>query len=42
MIAHRLNTIERCDMIIELKKGQINRMGNLTELYGDQDNHFNN
>ncbi|AYV57207.1 ABC transporter ATP-binding protein [Leptospira kmetyi] len=33
MIAHRLTTVQNCDMIIELKDGEIQRKGTFTELF---------
>ncbi|MCB1323577.1 MAG: ABC transporter ATP-binding protein [Leptospiraceae bacterium] len=33
MIAHRISTVQKCDMIVELKNGRIQRIGNYQELF---------
>ena len=33
MIAHRISTVQKCDMIVELKNGRIQRTGNYQELF---------
>ena len=35
VIAHRLTTVEHCDVIIKLKQGRVEQMGSFQEVVGE-------
>ncbi|MGB6241433.1 MAG: hypothetical protein WBF69_03005 [Castellaniella sp.] len=35
-IAHRLSTLQRCDLIVELQQGRISRIGSYAEIVSDR------
>ena len=36
LVAHRLTTLRGCDLIVELERGEVRRMGTYQEVIGSQ------